>query len=150
MNAGNNSKKNKNIFSLHTADKIATLGEALIAGLLLFILFMGIGSFIYQIFTSFSQEVYTLDAIKKLIDKALILFIILELYVITVSYLKREPVVREVLIAIFIAVGRKILIYDYEKWGLKGAIALGLLILAISISYYIHQRAALDKEVGGR
>jgi len=135
--------------TIEVADKIASIGEMLIATLLLFILFMGIASFIIQIFTSFSQEVYTLDAIKKLIDKALILFIVLELYVITISYLKREPVIKEVLIAAFIAVGRKILIYDFEKWGLNGALALGLLLLVISASYYLLQRISfgggLDK-----
>ncbi|MCX7832169.1 MAG: phosphate-starvation-inducible PsiE family protein [Actinobacteria bacterium] len=135
------SKKEKaKSISLEIADNIATLGEAIIAALLLFILFMGIGSFIIQIFSSFSKEVYTIDAIKSLIDKALVLFIVLELYVITISYLKREPVVKEVLIAVFIAVGRKILIYDYEKWGLQGALSLGLLILAISVSFYFHEK----------
>lgn len=133
--------------SLDIADSVATLGEALIALLLLFILFMGIGSFVLQIFSSFSSEVYTIDAIKSLIDKALVLFIILELYVITVSYLRREPVVREVLIAVFIAVGRKILIYDYDKWGLKGAISLGALVLAISISFYLYEKtSAIGRE----
>lgn len=126
--------------TINAADRIANIGEMLIAALLLFILFMGIASFLIQIFTSFSQEVYTMDAIKKLIDKALILFIVLELYVITISYLKREPVVKEVLIAAFIAVGRKILIYDFEKWGLYGALALGFLLLAISASFYLLQK----------
>lgn len=126
--------------SLKIAEGIAQVGEAVIAALLLFILFMGIGSFILQIFTSFTSEVYTIEAIKKLIDKALILFIVLELYVITVSYLKREPVIKEVFIAAFIAVGRKILIYDYEKWGLSGAVSLAILLAAISLSYYLLNR----------
>lgn len=130
-------------YSLNIADLIATVGELIIALLLLFILFMGIGSLGYQIMTSFSKEIYTIEAIKSLIDKALVLFIVLELYVITVSYLKREPIVREVLIAVSLAVGRKILIYDYEKWGLPGALSLGVLLLAISISTYLHAKTTL-------
>jgi uncharacterized membrane protein (DUF373 family) len=122
------------------ADTIASLGEGIIAALLLFILFMGIASFVLQIFTSFTYEVYTLDAIKKLIDKALILFIILELYVITISYIKREPVIKEVFIAAFIAIGRKILIYDYEKWGILGAAALSVLLFSVAFSYYLLYR----------
>lgn len=135
-------------YSLNIADLIATVGELIIALLLLFILFMGIGSLGYQILSSFSKEIYTIEAIKSLIDKALVLFIVLELYVITVSYLRREPIVREVLIAVSLAVGRKILIYDYEKWGLQGALSLGILLLAISISTYLHAKTtSIEREM---
>lgn len=141
-----NEKGRKN---LYIADLIAAAGEIIIAGLLLFILFMGIGSFMLQIFTSFSSEIYSIENIKLLIDKALILFLIIELYTITVAYLKGEPVVREVFIAAFIAVGRKILIYDFEKWGITGAISLSLLIFALAASYFLLHRVSfglIDKE----
>jgi uncharacterized membrane protein (DUF373 family) len=133
--------------TLNIAEKISALAEILLAGLLLFILFMGLGSFVVQAFTSFSQEVYTIDAIKNLIDKALILFIILELYMITISYLKREVVIREVFVAAFLAIGRKILLYDYKAWGLKGSLALGFLLLAISFSYFLVEKIIFN---GGR
>lgn len=138
-----NEKGRKN---LYIADMVAAAGELIIAGLLLFILFMGIGSFVLQIFSSFSSEIYTIEKIKLLIDKALILFLIIELYTITVAYLKGEPVVKEVFIAAFIAVGRKILIYDFEKWGLLGAISLSLLIFALASSYYLLHRVSFGNE----
>ncbi len=126
-------------------DKIAKAAEGVIAMLLLFMLFAGIASLALDIFTSFSPEVYTVENLKKLIDRALVLFIILELYVITISYIRGEPVVKEVFIATFIAVGRKVLTYDYTKWGLSGAIALSILILSISISYFLLYRISYPR-----
>lgn len=138
------SKRNK---SIEIADLLAFVCTISIAVLLLFILLMGIGSFILQIFTSFSKEIYTLGVLKGLIDRALILFLIIELYRITLAYLKSEPIVYEVFIAAFIAVGRKILIYDYELWGLQGAIALAVLLLALSIGYFLLVKSKGEREI---
>lgn len=127
-------------------DKVARTGEIIIAVLLLIILFIGIASFGIQIFSGFSEQFYEISQIRNLIDKALIILLIIELYTITVSYLKDKPVIKEVFIASFIAVGRKILIYEYEKWGLTGAIALAVLLITLSGGYYLLHRASFGRE----
>lgn len=116
---------------------IVNIAEVVIAALLVVLLFYSIWAFVIQMFTTFSRNLLSVEAIRLLIDKVLLLFLIIELYKISIAYLKMESVVNEVFVATFLALGRKILIYDYEKWGLQGAIALSLLMLALSAGYFL-------------
>lgn len=126
--------KEKAIFIV---DLTITVAEVIIAIFLIAILFYSIWYFVFDLFTTFSRHTFSVEAVRLLIDKVLLLFLIIELYKITISYLTMKSVVNEVFIAGFVALGRKILIYDYDKWGLRGAIALSILMLTLSAGYFL-------------
>lgn len=123
--------------AISVVDVIITVAEVIIAILLIAILFYSIWTFMLDMFTAFSREAFSAEAIRLLIDKVLLLFLIIELYKITIAYLTMKSVVNEVFIAAFVALGRKILIYDYDKWGLQGAIALSVLMVTLSAGYFL-------------
>lgn len=132
--------------AVDVTDIVAIVAEVAVVATLLFILFAGIWSFITQIASQLTTKGLGVEEMKSLIDKALVLFLIVELYRLGVAYIRSLPIVKEVFIAAFVAVGRKILIYDYSRWGLDGAISLSILMLAISIGYYLYS----IRKTGGR
>lgn len=131
-------KQSRQEWAVDITDIVAIVAELAVVTILLFILFSGIWSFVTQIASEIGTRGLDIDQMKSLIDKALVLFLIVELYRIGVAYIRGLPIVKEVFVASFVAVGRKILIYDYARWGLDGAIALSLLMVSLSIGYYLY------------
>jgi uncharacterized membrane protein (DUF373 family) len=86
-----------------------------------------------------------IDAILTVIDKALLLFIIVELYQTVVAYSREENVTRIVIVAALIAVSRKIISFrpgDFETLEalLVNAAAFALLLLVLVVAYYVVQK----------
>ncbi len=77
----------------------------------------------------------TSNEIHSLLDVSLVLFVGVELFRISLTYIRREDVVPIVLEAAFVAVSRKIVLFEVGKGDLAGAAALGILLVGIAITY---------------
>ena len=85
-----------------------------------------------------------IDRILAVIDKALLLFIIVELYQTVVAYTREEAVTRIVIVAGLIAVSRKIISFRPGDYAgptelLVNAGAYAVLLLALVVAYYVVQ-----------
>ena len=90
-----------------------------------------------------------IDAILSVIDKALLLFIIVELYQTVVAYSREENVTRIVIVAALIAVSRKIISFrpdDFETLEalFVNAAAFSLLLLVLVVAYYVVQKSEVQ------
>ena len=90
-----------------------------------------------------------IDAILSVIDKALLLFIIVELYQTVVAYSREENVTRIVIVAALIAVSRKIISFrpdDFETLEalFVNAAAFALLLLVLVVAYYVVQKVEIQ------
>lgn len=119
-------------------DIIALYAEVLIAALLVVIILLGIGYFITRIVTSVAANyVLSPELIRNELDIVLVIFIVIELFRIAISYYKKEHVLTTVIEAAFVAVARKLVLFDFAKEGLNGAIALSLLLAGVGIAYFL-------------
>jgi uncharacterized membrane protein (DUF373 family) len=85
-----------------------------------------------------------IDRILNVIDKALLLFIIVELYQTVVAYTREESVTRIVIVAGLIAISRKIISFRPGDFAgvtelLANAGAYAVLLLALVVAYYVVQ-----------
>lgn len=90
----------------------------------------------------------TPEGITKTIDTVLVVFIVIELIRIAVSYMQHKNVIGTVLEAGLVAVVRKLVIFESGDGMLEKAIALAVLILAVGITWYLLQRANLCEPHG--
>jgi uncharacterized membrane protein (DUF373 family) len=93
-----------------------------------------------------------IDRILDVIDKALLLFIVVELYQTVVAYTREESVTRIVIVAGLIAISRKIISFRPGDFGtteelLVNAAAYAVLLLSLVVAYYVVQST---EEVGDR
>jgi uncharacterized membrane protein (DUF373 family) len=123
----------------------------------LFVVLFGIG--VVDLFISIFELVRTgvifdpdagINAILSVIDKALLLFIIVELYQTVVAYSREESVTRIVIVAGLIAVSRKIISFRPSEFEtlealLINSVAFALLLLVLIIAYYVVQSTELQR-----
>jgi uncharacterized membrane protein (DUF373 family) len=117
---------------------VALYAEVLLASLLLVLVIFGIGFFISRIVASVSQHVVLSPTIiRNELDIVLVIFIIIELFRIAVAYYQKKQVLSTVIEAAFVAIARKVVLFDFAIEGLNGAISLSLLMISIGISYFL-------------
>lgn len=115
---------------------VSLVAEFVIAVTLLVALLLGVAYFVQAlVFAVGGHVLLSPSEIKHLLDVALVLFIAIELFRIAVAYLRHEDVMCIVLEAAFVAVARKIVLFEVSKGGLVQASALALLLLAIAATY---------------
>jgi uncharacterized membrane protein (DUF373 family) len=85
----------------------------------------------------------TPEGITRTIDTVLVVFIVIELIRIAVSYMQHKNVIGTVLEAGLVAVVRKLVIFESGEGMLEKAIALAILILAVGVTWYLLQRGSL-------
>ncbi|MDO8879859.1 MAG: phosphate-starvation-inducible PsiE family protein [Coriobacteriia bacterium] len=85
----------------------------------------------------------TPEGITRTIDTVLVVFIVIELIRIAVSYMQHKNVIGTVLEAGLVAVVRKLVIFESGEGMLEKAIALAILILAVGVTWYLLQRGKL-------
>jgi uncharacterized membrane protein (DUF373 family) len=95
-----------------------------------------------------------IDAILTVIDKALLLFIIVELYQTVVAYSREESVTRIVIVAGLIAVSRKVISFRPDEFEstealLINAVAFSLLLLVLVVAYYLVVRTERSESASG-
>lgn len=125
-----------------------TAAEILIAVVMLVIIFLGLGYLLVDLFKASSTGIL-LDQheILALLDITLVLFIVVELFRITMAYLRGERVLATVMEAAFVAVGRKVILYDFKAQGIYGAIALTVLLAVLIAAHYLFRdRPARGKQ----
>lgn len=116
------------------------VAEVIIAAIMVVLVFLGVAYLIVSVFNAMTGGFeFNHDALIKLLDIALIVFIIIELFRITLAYITGEHVMPTVIEAAFVAVGRKIVLYEYKIDGFYGALALAALMLVIAIAHYVTQ-----------
>ena len=88
----------------------------------------------------------TPEGITRTIDTVLVVFIVIELIRIAVSYMRHENVIGTVLEAGLVAVVRKLVIFESGEGMLEKAIALAILILAVGVTWYLLQRGRVSED----
>lgn len=83
------------------------------------------------------------EGITRTIDTVLVVFIVIELIRIALSYMNHQDVVGTVLEAGLVAVVRKLVIFEGGDNILPKALALSALILAVGITWYLLRRVGL-------
>lgn len=123
--------------SLDVCLPVLLSAEFAIAVAILTALILGVGYLALGLARSMASTV-VLDPgqLNAFLDVSLTLFVAIELFRIAVAYLSREDVLHLVLEAAFVAVARKIVLFDFAKSGLGGAGAYGLLLLAVAATYF--------------
>lgn len=89
-----------------------------------------------------------IEQIVNIVDRALLLFIIVEIYQTVVAYTRDESVVRIVIVAALIAVSRKIISFDTSappQELLISAGAFALLLAAVVLALYVVRTTASQK-----
>jgi uncharacterized membrane protein (DUF373 family) len=83
---------------------------------------------------------FDLDRYVAVLDIALVIFIIVELFRIAVAYLRHEDVIPTVLEAGLVAIARKLVTFDSHAAGatvLMKAAGLGILMLSVGVTWYM-------------
>jgi len=121
--------------------------ERAIAFLLVVIAALGAVDLIVEMYNAVSERGYlTPDTILRVLDSVLVVFIVIELFNIALAYMKRKNVIATVMEAGLVAVVRKLVIFETNaeaSYVLMKAAALGILILAISLTWYLLRRSGV-------
>jgi uncharacterized membrane protein (DUF373 family) len=89
-----------------------------------------------------------IEQIVAIVDRALLLFIIVEIYQTVVAYTRDESVVRIVIVAALIAVSRKIISFDTSappEELLISAGAFAVLLVAVVVALYVVRTTGSEK-----
>jgi uncharacterized membrane protein (DUF373 family) len=112
--------------------------ESVLLVLLLCLTALGVSGLVADIAGSLGHHPYLdLSALLHDIDHVLAIFILVELISIVVAYLQSQRVFRRVIEAAFVAVTRKIIAFEPNETALPKGIVLALLLLSLSVSWYI-------------
>lgn len=115
--------------------------EAFVAVLLVVMAAWGAASLVAALWGLMSGGLaFVLDDYVKVLDLALVIFIIVELFRIAVAYLRHDDVIPTVLEAGLVAVARKLVTFDTHAAAstvLMKAGGLALLLLAVGVTWYL-------------
>jgi len=127
--------------------------EGFVAVMLVLLAAWGAASFVSSLWDLVGGGLhFELDRYVTVLDIALVIFIIVELFRIAVAYLRHEDVIPTVLEAGLVAVARKLVTFDTHASGatvLMKAGGLGFLLLAVGLTWYMLAKrnpALLDTE----
>ncbi|MFB6118048.1 phosphate-starvation-inducible PsiE family protein [Halosegnis sp.] len=129
--------------TLERAMRFLELGAA---GLLVLLFAVGVADFGLKIIgLAASGRITSPRAVVGLIDTALLLFIIVEVFLTVVAYSRDEPVVRIVLVAALIAIARKVITFRTTSYAsveaaLTAAAAYGGLLAVLAVGFYLISR----------
>lgn len=130
--------------------KVVDVLERAIAVLLVIMAALGIVDLVVEMITAVTKTGFlTPEAILRVLDSVLIVFIVLELFSIALAYLLRKNVIGTVMEAGLVAVVRKLVIFETsgDAGGvlMKGA-ALALLIIAIGVTWFLLRRSGVCQD----
>jgi uncharacterized membrane protein (DUF373 family) len=115
--------------------------EGFVAALLVGLAAWGAVSLITEIVALLSAGPrFHLASYVAVLDVALVIFIIVELFRIAIAYLRKDDVIPTVLEAGLVAVARKLVTFDTHAAAsdvLMKAAGLGLLLLAVGVTWYL-------------
>ncbi len=73
---------------------------------------------------------------RGLLDLALVIFLVVELFRIALAYVAEHEVLPTVIEAVLVAVARKVVLYEFSVEGLAGALALAVLLAVAVVAYF--------------
>lgn len=126
--------------SIGTLRALIELAELAIAVFMVIIIFLGLGYLIGRLAADVRSHVFLNSVqIHHFLDVVLTLFIVIELVRITFGYLTEQDIWVIVAETAFIALGRKIILFEYKAYGIWGAVALAILTIAVVFAYYVYK-----------
>jgi uncharacterized membrane protein (DUF373 family) len=131
----------KNSPTIDILNKAVILIEGFVAALLVLLAAWGAVSLVVETWSLFrGGPAFVLARYIAVLDIALLIFIIVELFRIAVAYLKHADVIPTVMEAALVAVARKLVTFDSHQDALTvlmKAGALTLLLLAVGLTWYL-------------
>lgn len=129
--------------------KIVDVLERAISVLLVVMAALGIVDLVVEMYAAVTKTGFlTPEAIVKVLDSVLIIFVVLELFNIALAYLQRRDVIGTVMEAGLVAVVRKLVIFETSGDAayvlMKGA-ALALLTVAVGVTWYLLRRSGVSE-----
>jgi uncharacterized membrane protein (DUF373 family) len=123
--------------------KIMTLVELAIAVLLVVFVLLGAAYLIILLINQLKTNLFlTPKEIHLLLDVTLTLFIVIELFRTVLAYIGSKKILRIVFEAAFVAVARKIVLFDLKDYpttnsGLLAALAIGFILISLAVAYFV-------------
>jgi uncharacterized membrane protein (DUF373 family) len=125
-------------------DRVVLYVEGAVTALLAVLAILGVVDIVIKMLEVTRAEGFmSPEGITRTIDTVLVVFIVIELIRIAVSYMQHKNVIGTVLEAGLVAVVRKLGIFESTDQMLEKALALSALILAVGIAWYLLRRAQL-------
>ncbi len=130
--------------------KAVDMLERAITVLLVVMAALGIVDLVVEMYDAVTKTGFlTPEAIVRVLDSVLIVFIVLELFSIALAYLQRRNVIGTVMEAGLVAVVRKLVIFETSGNAayvlMKGG-ALALLIIAVGVTWYLLRRSGVCQD----
>ena len=127
--------------SISVLSLLIEIAEVAIAVAMMIIIFLGL-AYLFRVFVSGLGDHFFLNSaeIHHHLDVVLTLFIVIELVRITFAYLTGQKIWAIVAETAFIALGRKIILFEYKSYGIMGAISLAILTIVVVLAYYVVQQ----------
>lgn len=124
------------------SEKVIIISLIAMMTLMLLVATINLAYNVFQKFIEAPNYLITTDGLMQIFDSFLIVLIGLELLETIRTYLKDNVVhVEVVMLVALIAIARKVIILDYEKYSGIMVMGIGVLIVALSIGYYFIRRA---------
>ena len=127
----------------HNLETAMTYIEIVIAFILVFLAIFGLGYLFSHLIKLIRIETFLgPKEIHKILDIALSLFLAVELFRIAIAYIAAHTkVLSTVIEAAFVAVARKVVLYDFRDYhgidGLYAAISLAIIMVVLAYTYYV-------------
>ena len=118
-------------------EDVVVLSEIMIAVILAILVLLGVVYLFSSLWNALGEGVLINGKrLIELLDIALIVFISIELFRITLAYITGQHVLPTVVEAAFVAIGRKIVLYEYKVEGIYGALALAALLIGVTAAHF--------------
>jgi uncharacterized membrane protein (DUF373 family) len=124
------------------AERIIIIALIVMMTLMLMVTTINLGVVVYRKFLEAPYYLITVQGLMQIFDSFLIVLIGLELLETIRTYLKDNVVhVEVVMLVALIAIARKVIIMDYEKYAGLEIIGIGFLIISLAVGYYFLKKA---------
>lgn len=136
-----------------TLYQIITFLEFIIAVLLVIFIILGTSYLVVLLINQLKAHFFlTPKELHRLLDVTLTLFIIIELFRTVLAYIASKKILRIVFEAAFVAVARKIVLFDVKDYAtttqaLMAALAIGFVLISLAIGYYAVSQGKKQKEL---
>jgi uncharacterized membrane protein (DUF373 family) len=122
-------------------DRVVIYIEAAVTVLLVILAALGVVDIVIKMVEVTRADGFmTPEGITRTIDTVLVVFIVIELIRIAVSYMQHQNVIGTVLEAGLVAIVRKLVIFESGDDMLPRAAALAVLIVAVGVTWYLLNR----------
>lgn len=119
--------------------------EALVMGVLALLVVLAIAGLIAEVAGSLGPPFLSGGELTAVLDDVLAVFVLIELLATAAAYLRGSDVMRRIFETLFIATARKLITLDLAGAPLAKAAALGILLTASGLAWWLVARANEDR-----